>query len=245
MLVRYAPEGRDSLRVSGVPAPEDGTNLVLRAIDRARASRPIPPLSVHLRKRTPMGAGLGGGSANAAGVLAHLHDLHPDPRGVEGVREDAASLGSDIPFFLFDHPAAIGTGRGETLSPLRGPLFGGAPVDDRIAAEVPVALTYNRVSHVVMMATPADLEDFAIGFSMTEGLVGAPGDILGLRIVPREGGVEVAMTIGEDWFDRLATQRRNMAGRTGCGLCGAENIEQALRRPAAVARTVGVRHSAL
>lgn len=128
MLVRCAPEGRDSLRVSGVPAPEDGTNLVLRAIDRARASRPIPPLSVHLRKRTPMGAGLGGGSANAAGVLAHLHDLHPDPRGVEGVREDAASLGSDIPFFLFDHASAIGTGRGETLSPLRGPLFGGAPV---------------------------------------------------------------------------------------------------------------------
>ena len=99
-----------------------------------------------------------------------------------------------------------------------------------------MALTYNRVSHVVMMATPADLEDFAVGFSITEGLVGGPEDILSSGSIPRSGGIELAMTITEDWFDRLATQRRNMAGRTGCGLCGAENIEQALRIPAPVSR---------
>ena len=118
-------------------------------------------------------------------------------------------------------------------------------VDDSIAAEVPLALTYNRVSHVVMMATPVDLKDFAVGFSITEGLIGDLDDLKGIRIIPRQGGIELAMTISEDWFDRLATQRRNMAGRTGCGLCGAENIEQALRDPASVARVVSVSHTSL
>jgi FdhD protein len=118
-------------------------------------------------------------------------------------------------------------------------------VDDCIAAEVPVALTYNRVSHVVMMATPSDLEDFGLGFSLTEGIIGHPSDLLASRTIPRPGGVELAMTIVEEWFDRLATHRRNMAGRTGCGLCGAENIEQALRYPEPVRHTVSVRHAAL
>jgi FdhD protein len=118
-------------------------------------------------------------------------------------------------------------------------------VDDRIAAEVPLALTYNRVSHVVMMATPLDLEDFAVGFSITEGLIGGLDDLKGIAIIPRQGGIELAMTISADWFDRLATQRRNMAGRTGCGLCGAENIEQALRNPAPVAQVISVSHAAL
>ena len=64
-------------------------------------------------------------------------------------------------------------------------------------------------------------------------------------MIPRSGGIELAMTISEEWFDRLATHRRNMAGRTGCGLCGAENIEQALRKPAAVSNTVSVSQAAL
>ena len=133
----------------------------------------------------------------------------------------------------------------------RGQSSGKAPgdvvdvVDDRIAAEVPVALTYNRVSHVVMMATPVDLEDFAVGFSITEGLIGALDDLRDIQVIQRQGGLELAMTINEDWFDRLATQRRNMAGRTGCGLCGAENIEQALRYPAPVAQVISVNHAAL
>jgi FdhD protein len=96
-----------------------------------------------------------------------------------------------------------------------------------------------------MMATPLDLEDFAVGFSVTEGLIGRPSDLMGIRVLPRAGGLELAMTIGEEWFDRLATQRRNMAGRTGCGLCGAENIEQALRTPAAVGRAFESTHTAL
>ena len=117
--------------------------------------------------------------------------------------------------------------------------------EDQIAAEVPVALTYNRLSHVVMMATPADLEDFALGFSLTEGVIGSPSDLLSASVLPRDGGIEVAMTIAEPWFDRLATQRRNLTGRTGCGLCGAERIEQALRYPAPVRDTVRIGHDAV
>ncbi|MEJ8567340.1 formate dehydrogenase accessory sulfurtransferase FdhD [Elongatibacter sediminis] len=116
---------------------------------------------------------------------------------------------------------------------------------DHIAVETPVALTYNRQPHVVMMVTPADLEDFALGFSLTEGLIGAPDDLLAVRVIPREGGIEVAMSITEPWFDRLATQRRNLTGRTGCGLCGAERIEQALRYPEPVGDRVRVTHAAV
>lgn len=128
-----------------------------------------------------------------------------------------------------------------------GPDDAGAsnPRADSIAAEVPVALTYNRISHVVMMATPLDLEDFAVGFSLTEGLVGHPEDILSIRIIPRQGGIELAITITEDWFDRLATHRRNMVGRTGCGLCGAENIDQALRQPIPVSHSLTIDHAAV
>ena len=80
-------------------------------------------------------------------------------------------------------------------------------VSDHIAAEVPVAMTYNRHSHVVMMATPADFEDFGLGFSLTEGLIGTPEDLLATRVIPRDGGVELAMTIADEWYDRLQTQR--------------------------------------
>lgn len=103
--------------------------------------------------------------------------------------------------------------------------------EDHIAAEVPVALTYNRLSHVVMMATPADLQDFGLGFSLTEGIIDSVDDLLATKILPREQGIEVAMAVSEHCYDRLATQRRNLTGRTGCGLCGAESLEQALRYP--------------
>jgi FdhD protein len=139
----------------------------------------------------------------------------------------------------------MSTSRPVPVSNWRQDQPGGRRVEDRIAAEVPVALTYNRLSHVVMMATPSDLEDLGLGFSLTEGLIGAPADLLATRIIPRPGGLELAMTIGEEWFDRLSTKRRNMAGRTGCGLCGAENIEQALRYPEPVGRALRVEHAAL
>lgn len=117
--------------------------------------------------------------------------------------------------------------------------------DDELAAEVAVALTYNRRSHVVMMVTPAALEDFAIGFSLTEGIIAAPRDVLEMAVLERENGLELAMTVSPDRFERLLGQRRNLAGRTGCGLCGAESLDQAVRAPAVVAGRLAVTAAAL
>lgn len=98
-----------------------------------------------------------------------------------------------------------------------------------VATEVPVALAYNGVSHVVMMTTPADLEDFATGFSLTEGIVGAADEILGLDIEDGETGIQISMTIPPQRFAGLDAMRRNLTGRTGCGLCGVDNLTQVVR----------------
>jgi len=117
--------------------------------------------------------------------------------------------------------------------------------DDQVAREVPVALTYNRQSHVVMMATPSELEDFAIGFSLTEGIIRHFEELTGVSVLAREDGLEVALSVTGECFARLARQRRNLVGRTGCGLCGAESLEQAMRSPAVVSSEVCVSHHAL
>jgi len=116
---------------------------------------------------------------------------------------------------------------------------------DEVASEVPVALTYNKLSHVVMMASPADLEDFALGFSLTEGIIKQPSDLLAIKIIGRNEGLEAAMTVNATCFERLAQQRRNLVGRTGCGLCGAESLEQAIRYPAAVSSAVSISTQAI
>jgi len=116
---------------------------------------------------------------------------------------------------------------------------------DEVAAEAPLALTYNKRSHVVMMVTPTALEDFAIGFSLTEGIIDQYSDILDIKVITREQGLELAITVGHDCFSRLDTQRRNLVGRTGCGLCGAESLEQAVHRPAVVSARVSVSASAI
>lgn len=117
--------------------------------------------------------------------------------------------------------------------------------EDRVAAEVPIALTYNKRSHVVMMVSPFELEDFAFGFSMTEGIIKRPEDVLDLKIIQRAEGLEAAMTVSEDCFERLEKQRRNLVGRTGCGLCGAESLQQAMRTPATVPGQVSLTDAAL
>ncbi len=117
--------------------------------------------------------------------------------------------------------------------------------EDAIARETAVALSYNRRAHVVMMATPDDLEDFALGFSLSERIISAPEDLLDVKVLDRTGGLELAMTVDEAAATRLAAQRRNLTGRTGCGLCGAESLEQALRLPPSVGQAVRVSHQAL
>jgi FdhD protein len=98
-----------------------------------------------------------------------------------------------------------------------------------LAEEVPVAFEYNGVSHAVMLATPGDLEDFALGFSVSEGIVSEPREIYGVDVHPSTGGITVAIEIASGAFARLKERRRTLAGRTGCGICGAENLAQVLR----------------
>lgn len=104
-------------------------------------------------------------------------------------------------------------------------------LEDHVAEEVPVALVYNGISHAVMLATPQDLEDFALGFSLTEGIVSRPQDIYGIEALPQTNGIELHITLAAEQFHQLKLRRRNMTGRTGCGLCGAESLEQVMRVP--------------
>lgn len=95
---------------------------------------------------------------------------------------------------------------------------------DMLAEEVPVALVYNGISHVVMMASPKDLEWFAIGFSLSEGIIEEPGDIYGIDVVPACNGLEVQIELSSRRFMGLKARRRALAGRTGCGVCGVEQL---------------------
>jgi FdhD protein len=100
---------------------------------------------------------------------------------------------------------------------------------DQIAEEVPVSLVYHGVPHVVMLATPADLEDYAVGFTLSEGLVSHPQEIRGVEVVHGEEGAEVRITVAWERFSALLDRRRNLTGRSGCGFCGQETVEQAVR----------------
>ena len=102
---------------------------------------------------------------------------------------------------------------------------------DYIAEEVPVSLVYNGVPHVVMLATPTNLEDFALGFSVTEGIIKDPSELLSTRIYNRSNGIEVYLQIPKQRFDCLTDKGRNLTGHTGCGLCGASTLQQAIRQP--------------
>ncbi|MBX6420899.1 MAG: formate dehydrogenase accessory sulfurtransferase FdhD [Sinobacteraceae bacterium] len=111
-----------------------------------------------------------------------------------------------------------------------------ARVEDRVAQETPIALIYNGEPHAVMMATPRDLEDFARGFSLSEGVIETLAEVQALDVIPlgfdppREG-YEIRLRIPPARHESLRARRRSLAGRTGCGLCGAESIAEALRAP--------------
>lgn len=103
-----------------------------------------------------------------------------------------------------------------------------APGVAALALEVPIAFEYNGISHAVMLATPADLHDFASGFSFSEGIA-QPEHFYGVDVLASDAGVTLAIEIGAGAFAQLKSRRRTLVGRTGCGICGTESLHQVLR----------------
>ena len=95
-----------------------------------------------------------------------------------------------------------------------------------LAEEVPVALVFNGISHAVMMATPLHLEDFALGFALSEGLIDQASQLYGVEVIEQALGMEVHIDIAAQCEARLKERKRSMAGRTGCGLCGTDSLDQ-------------------
>ena len=113
-------------------------------------------------------------------------------------------------------------------------------VTDYVAEERPVALHYYRLPYVVMLASPADLEDLGVGFTLSEGIVDAADEIRGVELVRDGENLAVHLNITGERLSRILQRQRNLTGRTGCGLCGVESVEEAIRHPAAVGAGVRV-----
>ena len=101
--------------------------------------------------------------------------------------------------------------------------------EDWVVEEAAVALVYNGISHAVMMASPADLEDFALGFSLSEGIIASPAECYGIEVENPPAGITVQLEVASRAFMELKERRRTLAGRTGCGLCGVDSLDQVCR----------------
>ena len=110
-----------------------------------------------------------------------------------------------------------------------------------IPEETPLALTYNGGTYAVMMGTPQNLEDFAVGFSVSEGIVRSADDIRSLEVVRLDDGIELRMWLAMEDAARISERRRHVAGPTGCGICGIESIAEAVR-PASVVPDLSLIH---
>jgi len=118
------------------------------------------------------------------------------------------------------------------VSPVSRSIFRDGVVSSgerKLAEETAIAITYNRVTHAVMMATPDNLHEFAVGFSLSEGIIPGADTIEDFTVIEAEGGVELRMWIGAEHMASLEKRRRRLAGATGCGMCGLESLAEALR----------------
>lgn len=105
-----------------------------------------------------------------------------------------------------------------------------SPCQDEVIEEIPVAMVFNGISHAVLLATPSDLEDLALGFSLSEGILHSRGELYDMECIASTQGIELRLEIASSRFAGLKERRRTLAGRTGCGLCGVESLD-ALARP--------------
>ncbi|MDN3919035.1 formate dehydrogenase accessory sulfurtransferase FdhD [Roseateles violae] len=142
-----------------------------------------------------------------------------------------------------DEAAAPAPLRALTVQRLAG--AGGQAEADEVAVETPVALVFNGISQAVMMATPADLEAFALGFALSEGLLRAREECFGIELRNGPDGCEVHLQVAAAAEMRLKEQRRNLAGRTGCGLCGIDSLRSLELDPAPLSRPAPVRPDAV
>lgn len=140
------------------------------------------------------------------------------------------------------------TGSGFVTRPIERWRDGGITgEDDHVAEEVPVAMVYNGVSFAVMMATPCDLEDFALGFSLSEGLIGQPDELLSIASQSLLEGIEVRMQVASDAHGSHLDQQpeRLLPGRSGCGICGTRDLEQAIRHHPVVGTGAWITHASI
>lgn len=158
---------------------------------------------------------------------------------------DAATVSTDavpacsLPGPVFGHPA-------QSLRPVTRMRDGERRSSlECVAEEVPVAMVYNGISHAVMLATPADLEDFGLGFSLSEGIVRRRAEVLDIEVSCHEAGIEVRLQVSNRAFEALKLRRRTLAGRTGCGLCGVDSLAQVAREVAAVSARPQVSDTAI
>jgi len=118
-------------------------------------------------------------------------------------------------------------------------------LDDWLTEEVPIAFEFNGISHAVMLATPADLEDFALGFGLSEGIFASAADLYGCEVHASPQGITVGMEVSARSFAGLKERRRTLAGRTGCGVCGTESLDHVLRPVPPVAAGASIHSRAI
>ena len=136
---------------------------------------------------------------------------------------------------VIDEPKSVSSGAVSTeISVDRWSQGATTHTTDQVAEEVPIAIVFHNVPHVVMLATPANFEDFAVGFTLSEGLVARPDEIREVEVTQGAEAVDVRVTVVWERFTELLHRRRNLTGRTGCGLCGAETADDAIREVAKV-----------
>lgn len=124
-------------------------------------------------------------------------------------------------------------------------LAGDEEIIWQVPEEVPIAVQFNSQNYAVMMGTPSDFEDFAIGFAIAEGLIARASDVTAVLVLPTEQGYAIDLSVPEEKINRDRMAKRSLEGRTGCGLCGIEDMKDAIRMPASKLPAVELRPQAV